>query len=168
MATVAHLADTLRALVGSFADTLARQTGFIQQQRKISGSAFLRTLTFALLTSATRPGEFSHEGRKILRPLGILQQLERRRKCPATYQLLLDPRDQSFGQGYASLTRARNELLMDQPVSAVYSSKPVDVALPFGKQGHSAGLLLMRQPSFRCGSTCRFSRASGWSRRESV
>src|SRR5262245_34612907 len=49
MAPVAHLADTLQALLGSFADALARETGFIQRQRKISGSAFLRTLTFAWL-----------------------------------------------------------------------------------------------------------------------
>src|SRR5262249_12647695 len=49
MATVAHLADTLQSLFHSFADQAARDTGFIQRQRKVSGSTFLQTLTFGWL-----------------------------------------------------------------------------------------------------------------------
>lgn len=49
MTTVAHLAATLQSLFGPDADQTARQTGFIQRQRKLSGSTFLQTLTFAWL-----------------------------------------------------------------------------------------------------------------------
>jgi hypothetical protein len=43
------LIDTLQSLFGSFADAAARETGFVQRQRKVTGSAFLRTLTFGWL-----------------------------------------------------------------------------------------------------------------------
>jgi hypothetical protein len=49
LTTIAHLANTLQSLFGAAADQTARDTGFIQRQRKLSGSTFLQTLVFAFL-----------------------------------------------------------------------------------------------------------------------
>lgn len=49
MSTVPALIDALQTLFGRFAEEAARDTGFIQRQRKVSGSAFLQTLTFGWL-----------------------------------------------------------------------------------------------------------------------
>jgi hypothetical protein len=49
LTTVAHLAETLQSLFGPDAEQTARETGFIRRQRKVTGSTFLRTLTFAFL-----------------------------------------------------------------------------------------------------------------------
>jgi hypothetical protein len=43
------LADTLQSLFGPDADQTARETGFVQRQRKLSGATFLQTLTFTFL-----------------------------------------------------------------------------------------------------------------------
>jgi hypothetical protein len=43
------LADTLQSLFGPDADLTAREVGFVQRHRKVSGSTFLQTLTFAFL-----------------------------------------------------------------------------------------------------------------------
>lgn len=46
---VAQCAATLQDLFTNYADQAARETGFVQRQRKLSGATFAQTLTFAWL-----------------------------------------------------------------------------------------------------------------------
>ena len=51
METIARVADSVQRLVGSDADRLGRETGFIQRQVKLTGSTFVRVLVFGTLNS---------------------------------------------------------------------------------------------------------------------
>ena len=51
MNTIARVADDVQALMSEEADRLGRQTGFIQRQVKLTGSAFVRVLVFGMLDS---------------------------------------------------------------------------------------------------------------------
>jgi hypothetical protein len=77
MTTVPHLAQTLQTLVTTTADTLARATGFVQRQSKLTGAAFAQALVFGWLANPQAS-------------LGELAQAAAG-KHPNTYQLLLDP-----------------------------------------------------------------------------
>jgi hypothetical protein len=52
-ATISHVVDALRATFTTDADRLARQTGFLQRRRKITGSAFAQALVFGWLDDPT-------------------------------------------------------------------------------------------------------------------
>lgn len=49
--TIAQIAEVLQALLTSKADELGRQSGFIQRQKKFSGSSFAQTLVFGWLAN---------------------------------------------------------------------------------------------------------------------
>jgi hypothetical protein len=49
MLSVAHLAPVMQTVLTTDADDAARDTGFIQRQRKLTGSVFVRTLVFGWL-----------------------------------------------------------------------------------------------------------------------
>jgi len=49
MPTVTHLVHHLQTLFTTFADQAARDTGFVQRRRKLSGAAFVQALTFGWL-----------------------------------------------------------------------------------------------------------------------
>lgn len=51
MTTVAHLTQTLQALLTTTADTLARTTGFVQRHSKLTGAAFAQALVFGWLAN---------------------------------------------------------------------------------------------------------------------
>jgi len=51
MTTVAQLAETLQTLFTTTADTLARRTGFVQRQSKLSGALFAQALVFGWLAN---------------------------------------------------------------------------------------------------------------------
>lgn len=52
MTTVAELTQTLQTLFTSTAETLARRTGFVQRQSKMSGALFAQALVFGWLANA--------------------------------------------------------------------------------------------------------------------
>ena len=41
MVTIPEVADTLRTVLTSLADTIARDTGFLQRRSKLSGGSFV-------------------------------------------------------------------------------------------------------------------------------
>jgi hypothetical protein len=49
LSTIPHLAQAMRTLLSTTADSLARQTGFVKRQRNLTGASFARTLVFAWL-----------------------------------------------------------------------------------------------------------------------
>lgn len=51
MTTVPQLADTLREVLTTQADALARQTGFVQRCSKLTGAAFVQALVFGWLAN---------------------------------------------------------------------------------------------------------------------
>lgn len=55
MTSLTELAETMQSLLGTRADDLARQTGFVRRRRKISGSNFAQTLVFAALAADDNP-----------------------------------------------------------------------------------------------------------------
>jgi hypothetical protein len=52
METVAQVGETLQYLLNEVADRLGRESGFIQRQRKFSGSSFVQTLVFGFLAKS--------------------------------------------------------------------------------------------------------------------
>jgi Transposase DDE domain len=55
MTNLTQLAETMQALLTTEADELARRTGFIIRQRKVSGSNFAQTVVFSALTAPDAP-----------------------------------------------------------------------------------------------------------------
>jgi len=53
--TLPHLADTIRDVLGRAANALARHTGFVQRQRKLTAAAFVQTLVFGWLDDPDAP-----------------------------------------------------------------------------------------------------------------
>src|SRR2546423_14805278 len=51
MTTVPQLAQTLQTLLTTTADALARRTGFVQRQSKMSGALFAQALVFGWLAN---------------------------------------------------------------------------------------------------------------------
>ena len=49
MKTITQISRALQTLFGTQADHLARETGFIQREVKVSGSNFAKTLVFGFL-----------------------------------------------------------------------------------------------------------------------
>jgi hypothetical protein len=77
MFNVATLAPILQTLMTTTADDLARQSGFVQRQGRLSGADFLRALTFGFLKRRRAPLE------DLAQPLGISKQaLDQRLEKP--------------------------------------------------------------------------------------
>jgi hypothetical protein len=52
MTTIAELAEIIQTLLTTTADELARKTGFIERQRKVTGSGFAQALIFSFMADA--------------------------------------------------------------------------------------------------------------------
>jgi len=52
MTTIPQLAEVLQELLSSIADRIARETGFVQRESKLSGALFTQTLVFGWLANA--------------------------------------------------------------------------------------------------------------------
>lgn len=78
MFNVAMLAPILQALMTTRADELAREAGFIQRRRGLTGKDFLQALTFGFLKRRCAPLD------DLAQPLGISRQaLHQRLDCPS-------------------------------------------------------------------------------------
>lgn len=51
MSIVPQVADAMQEILTETADVIGRETGFIQRQRKLSGSSFVQTLVFGWLSN---------------------------------------------------------------------------------------------------------------------
>ena len=60
LTTLTELAETMQELLTTTADDLARITGFVQRQRKVSGSNFAQTLVFTALADSKAPESRLH------------------------------------------------------------------------------------------------------------
>ena len=67
--TVAQLSDTLQTVLTSFADQIARQTGFLRRQRIVSGSCFVQALVFGWASQAFSRNDF---------PVAVLEEIVRK------------------------------------------------------------------------------------------
>jgi hypothetical protein len=60
LTTVTELAETLQELLTTHADQLARSSGFVQRQRKVSGSNFAQALVFTAMADPKAPESRLH------------------------------------------------------------------------------------------------------------
>jgi hypothetical protein len=51
MTIVTKIAEAMQTVLGEWADEKARETGFIQRQRKVSGRSFVQSLVFGWLAN---------------------------------------------------------------------------------------------------------------------
>ncbi len=117
MTTVADLTQALQALFTTTADQVARRTGFVQRTSKLTGAAFVQALVFGWLANPQASVEglaqaaaavgvaISAQGLDqrfteaaavfmltvVQRSVAAGCRLNRRKKKPNTYQLLLEP-----------------------------------------------------------------------------
>lgn len=108
MITASDRSATLRELLTTTADTIARETGFVQRRSKLSGSRFVATLLFGWLA---KPSASLHELAQTAAALAV----------PVSPQAL----DQRFGPTAAACL----EELLGVAVQAVVVAAPVTVPL---------------------------------------
>lgn len=66
MTIVAEIAEAMQAVLGDWADEKAREIGFVQRQRKVSGSSFVQSLVFGWLANgASRMEELSQSSSNV-------------------------------------------------------------------------------------------------------
>jgi hypothetical protein len=108
MTTVPHLAQTLQTLFTTTADTLARATGFVQRQSKLTGAAFAQALVFGWLANPQAS-------------LGELAQ------AAAAAGVAISPQglDQRLGEAGAAFLQG----LLSAAVHAVIAAEPVAIPL---------------------------------------
>lgn len=106
--TVAHLSSTLQTVFTTEAEQAARETGFIQRQRQLTGPAFVQALTFGWLDD---PDASTQRLTELLADLG----------CSLTSQAL----DQRFTPQAADCLAAVLSAALDQVVQARPAAAPL-------------------------------------------
>jgi len=70
MTIVMEIAEAMQTILGTWADEKARETGFIQRQRKVSGSSFVQSLVFGWLANGeSRMEELSQSSANVGVPI---------------------------------------------------------------------------------------------------
>ena len=83
MTTIADLSHTLQTLLTSTADAVAKSTGFIQRQRKVTGAGFAQTLVLGGIAQPTATRRQQHQQAHQVGMQVSVQGLEQRFSQPA-------------------------------------------------------------------------------------
>src|SRR5579859_4850604 len=108
MTTVPELAQTLRTLLTTTADALARRTGFVQRRSKLTGAAFAQALVFGWLAN----------------PQASLENLA---QAAAAVGVAISP--QGLDQRCSEVAAVFLEALLGAAVQAVVAVEPVAIPL---------------------------------------
>ena len=113
--TIAEVAQALRSVLSTWADEAARDTRFVQRRSKLTGAAFVQTLTFGWLAN----------------PEASLEELT---QTAATIGVPITPHglDQRFTPQAAACLRAVLEVAVPQALSADAIAIPVLQRFPCG------------------------------------
>lgn len=113
MSTVPQIKEILQRVLGPRADELARETGFVQRQRKLTGAGFAQGLVFACLAKEHPTGE-------------EVKEMLTRKEVEISESGL----SQHFSEPAATFLRRLLDELVAEPLSASQPA-PVELFQPF-------------------------------------